>query len=181
MIYFTSDTHFYHNNIVQLCDRPFRDYDEMHRTLVLNWNSMVRDTDEIYILGDFIHKGNGEEANKILKKLKGKKYLIRGNHDKYLEDIHFDQNLFIWVKDYYGLNYKKIKFILFHYPILEWAGFFRDSIHLYGHVHNAKKDPIQAERLKVLGNRAFNVGVDVNYFAPVSIESILKKIQASNE
>ena len=79
MIYFTSDTHFYHNNIVQLCDRPFRDYDEMHRTLVLNWNSMVRDTDEIYILGDFIHKGNGEEANKILKKLKGKKYLIRGN------------------------------------------------------------------------------------------------------
>ena len=111
MIYFTSDTHFYHNNIVQLCDRPFRDYDEMHRTLVLNWNSMVRDTDEIYILGDFIHKGNGEEANKILKKLKGKKYLIRGNHDKYLEDIHFDQNLFIWVKDYYVLNYKKIKFI----------------------------------------------------------------------
>ena len=131
---------------------------------------MVRDTDEIYILGDFIHKGNGEEANKILKKLKGKKYLIRGNHDKYLEDIHFDQNLFIWVKDYYVLNYKKIKFILFHYPILEWNGMYKGSILLHGHQHNHVD--YNYNNLQN-GIYRFDVGIDANNMTPVSAEDIL--------
>lgn len=174
MIYFTSDTHFYHNNILTLCHRPFKDYREMERTLILNWNAVIGNKDEIYILGDFIHKGDGEAANQLLKKLNGIKYLIRGNHDNYVDDMHFDTSAFEWIKDYHVLNYKKRKFILFHYPILEWAGFYGDAIHLYGHVHNGSKDETQKERLKILGSHAFNVGCDVNYFAPVSIETILR-------
>ena len=110
--------------------------------------------------------------------MKGKKYLIRGNHDKFLNDENFDAGAFEWVKDYFVLNYKKMKFILFHYPILEWDGFFKGSVHLYGHVHNSGKDPGQNnKRLSILGNNAFNVGVDVNNFFPVSIETIIKKQQ----
>lgn len=148
----------------------------MNDTLIHNWNAYVTDYDEIYILGDFLYKGNGSDANKILRRLAGKKYLIRGNHDKFLDDPEFDTSLFEWVRSYYELEYQKQKFVLFHYPILEWQGFFRDTIHLYGHVHNSGKDPEQRKRLEILGSRAINVGVDVNDFYPISIKSILKKV-----
>jgi len=178
MIYFIADTHFCHSNIIHLTGRPFSSINHMNSTLIQNWNTYVTDFDEIYILGDFLFRGDGRDANGILARLKGKKYLIRGNHDKFLDDPNFDSSYFEWVKDYYVLNYEKQKFVLFHYPILEWQGFFRDTIHLYGHVHNSGKDPQQARRLKVLGARAINVGVDVNNFYPVSIKDILKKAQA---
>ena len=173
MIYFTADTHFCHSNIISLNDRPFRDVDAMNRQLIQNWNAYVTDRDEIYILGDFMFKGSAVEANAILRSLKGKKYLIRGNHDKFLGDEQFDSSLLEWVKDYHELNYNKRKFVLFHFPILEWAGYFGDSIHLYGHVHNSGKSPEQKARLEVLGNRAINVGVDVNNFFPLEIKTII--------
>lgn len=175
MIYFTSDTHFCHSNILNLCDRPFNSISHMNDTLIHNWNAYVSDNDEIYILGDFLYRGTGRDANQILRRLKGKKYLIRGNHDKFLDDPEFDASAFEWVKDYFELDYKKRKIVMFHYPIFEWAGFFRDSIHLYGHVHNSQKDPSQRKRLDVLGKSAMNVGVDVNDFFPISIETILKR------
>jgi len=175
MIYFTADTHFCHSNIISLNGRPFRDVDTMNKQLIQNWNAYVTNRDEIYILGDFMYKGSPEEANNILRKLNGKKYLIRGNHDKFLDNEQFDLSLFEWVKDYYVLNYNKKKFVLFHYPILEWAGYFGDAVHLYGHVHNSTKDPIQKARLDVLGKRAFNVGVDVNNYFPVEIKTIISE------
>ena len=77
MIYFTSDTHFCHSNIITLCKRPFQDLNHMHKLLIKNWNSCVTDKDEIYILGDFVAHGTGKAANEILGKLKGKKFLIK--------------------------------------------------------------------------------------------------------
>ncbi len=174
MIYFTADTHFFHSNIIRLANRPFPNLDSMHRTLIQYWNASVRPGDEIYILGDFMFQGSGADARQLLQKLNGTKYLIRGNHDKFLDDGDFDVSAFAWVKDYYALNYKKLKFVLFHYPILEWQGYFGDAIHLYGHVHNSGENPEQAERLRVLGNRAYHVGVDENNFCPVSIEEIIR-------
>lgn len=179
MIYFTADTHFCHANIIHLTKRPFADIAVMNKQLIKNWNACVSDSDEIYILGDFIFGGTGQDANRILQELNGKKYLIRGNHDKILQDPDFDRSAFEWVKDYYVLNDHKQKFVLFHYPILEWAGFFGNSIHLYGHVHNSTKDPKQADRFQILGPRAFNVGVDVNGFRPVSIKNIVKAVERS--
>lgn len=175
MIYFTSDTHFFHSNIINLSKRPFEDYKSMHSSLVYNWNKRVKKEDDIFILGDFAHKGNGKEVNELLNILNGKKYLIRGNHDGFLDDEDFDESLFEWIKYYYVLKYDKQKIVLFHFPILEWDGYFKDSIHLYGHVHNSRKSPSQYKRLQILGKRAMNVGVDVNDFSPVSIESVLKK------
>lgn len=177
MIYFISDTHFFHSNIINLAGRPFKNQAEMHSVLIRNWNSYITDKDEVYILGDFSFRGSGEEVNNILKKLKGKKYLIKGNHDKFIDDETFDNSLFVWIKDFYILNYKKRKFVLFHYPILEWPGYFRGDIHLYGHVHNSGKDPLQRSRIDTLGNNAINVGVDVNNYFPISIEEIIKKCE----
>jgi calcineurin-like phosphoesterase family protein len=176
MVYFTADTHFCHSNIINLCKRPFSNIDQMNKTLIQNWNSCVTARDEIYILGDLIFKGTGIEANEIIKKLNGKKYLIKGNHDKFIEDNNFNKNSFEWIKDYYVLNYQKMKFVLFHYPIFEWEGYFGDSIHLYGHVHNSGNNYEQQKRFELLGKRAINVGVDVNDYYPIGIEQIIKMV-----
>jgi len=174
MIYFTSDTHFDHSNIINLCKRPFKDVNQMNEKIIQNWNSCVNDDDEIYIIGDFTFNGNGTDANNILSRLNGIKYMIKGNHDKFLNDEAFDKNYFEWIKDYHVLNYQKRKLILFHYPILEWDDYYGDSIHLHGHVHNCSKNKDQQKRVDSLGKRAINVGVDVNNFTPISIEKILK-------
>ena len=150
----------------------------MNKVLIQNWNTYVTDNDEIYILGDFIHKGDGKKANEILSRLKGRKYLIKGNHENYLSDPHFNQNLFEWIKDYHMVTLNGIKFILFHYPILEWDSYFRGSVHLYGHVHNnEERRPEYGEKFKSLGPRAVNVGVDVNDFYPVSVKAIFEKVE----
>ena len=90
-IYFTSDHHFLHNNIIQYCNRPFSSVEEMNEYMIQKWNEKISDTDLIYYLGDFaIEKRDQEKAfiniKKILERLKGQKILIAGNHDEvYLE------------------------------------------------------------------------------------------------
>ena len=82
MIYFTSDTHFNHTNIIRYCNRPFNCVDEMNNSLVQNWNKIITNNDVVYHLGD-LALGMKEQANDLIKKLKGTIYLIRGNHDNW--------------------------------------------------------------------------------------------------
>ena len=173
MNFFTADHHFGHTNVIRLCNRPFATADVMDETLIRNWNAIVSTTDEVYILGDFTMKP-AAEAHRYLTCLNGRKYLIRGNHDKFLKGKGFDPFMgdFEWIKDYHQLNIDGKRFVLFHYPILEWANYYRGSIHLYGHVHNSETSAKLLEGLKGL---AFNVGVDVNDYKPVSIMEILRR------
>jgi calcineurin-like phosphoesterase family protein len=90
MIFFTADTHFNHSNIIHLCGRPFSNIEQMNETLIRNWNSCINNNDEIYILGDFLFKGSGIEAENTINRLNGKKYLIKGNHDKFIEDRNLE-------------------------------------------------------------------------------------------
>jgi calcineurin-like phosphoesterase family protein len=181
VIYFTSDTHFNHVSIIRLCGRPFETVEQMNETIVQNWNSTVTDSDEVYFLGDLMFKGTGAVANEIIRKLNGTKYLIKGNHDNFTEDKDFKKGYFKWIKDYYVLNYEKTKFVLFHFPIFEWDGYFRDSIHLYGHIHNCGNNAEKAQRFEALGKKAINVGVDVNGFRPISILEIMDKAADKTE
>ncbi|MBU5595589.1 hydrolase [Amphibacillus sp. MSJ-3] len=146
----------------------------MNQTMINNWNAVIGKTDEVYILGDLVVRGNGKQANEVLKQLNGVKYLIKGNHEHYLDDPDFDNSHFEWVRDYYSFKYNKQTIVLFHYPILEWDKFYNNSIHLYGHVHNKKKEYLR----NILGTRAINVGVDVNEFYPISIEQVLSIVKA---
>jgi calcineurin-like phosphoesterase family protein len=183
MIYFTADNHFCHGNIIGSCYRPFKNVDDMNRAMIENWNSYITDYDEVYILGDFLYKGRGREANDILSRLKGKKYLIKGNHDKYLDDPQFNIGAFQWVKDYYVLKLEDGRMIvMFHYPMLSWYGSHHGSIHLYGHVHNSEvKGPEFGEKIKLLGSNAINVGVDINDFYPVSLKRILELVKEGKD
>ena len=172
MKYFIADLHLYHENIIRFCERPFANVEEMNAALIRNWNQVVTQKDEVYILGDFIVRGSGEQANEVLHQLNGKKYLIKGNHEHYLKAPDFDTSLFESINDYAEISYNKRKFVLFHYPILEWSGYYRESIHLYGHVHNSKVSYFN----ELLGPRAVNVGADLIDFKPISIDEIIELV-----
>lgn len=70
MIYYTSDLHLGHANIIKLCNRPFADIDEMNRVLISNWNSRVTNGDTIYIMGDLCFRT--ADVEDLIKQLKGK-------------------------------------------------------------------------------------------------------------
>jgi len=145
----------------------------MDNALIRNWNDTVTPKDDIYILGDFTMRP-AEEAHRYLTRLNGRKYFIRGNHDRFLDKFELYESDFVWVKDYHRLIYEGQRIVMFHYPILEWDQLHRGAYHCYGHVHNNK---VSRERLAVLDNgRAFNVGVDVNDYRPVSIKVIFKRV-----
>lgn len=73
-IWFIADTHFGDGRILKYENRPFQDVNEMNQCIVDNWNSLVKEEDLIYLIGDI-----GNEA--YISSLNGKKYLIKGNHD----------------------------------------------------------------------------------------------------
>ncbi|MDR0652671.1 MAG: metallophosphoesterase [Synergistaceae bacterium] len=179
MIFFTSDLHFGHAGIIKHSKRPFSTVEEMDAVLIRNWNQYVSKRDEVYILGDFT-MGSAKTAYMYLSNLKGRKYFIRGNHDRFLAELDGCENdLDIeWVKDYYVLSHKSVRYVLFHYPILEWDGYFNGAVHLYGHVHNSKTTLACVETVNRL---AINVGVDVNNYYPLSIDDIEVLIQAIKE
>ena len=79
MIYFTADAHFGHANIIKMCERPFPDVETMNVSMIAAWNERVHGNDTVYIVGDMFFRCPAPEN--ILKRLKGKKRLIVGNHD----------------------------------------------------------------------------------------------------
>lgn len=145
MKYYISDLHFYHEALLTEMDyRGFENLEAMHDYMIKAWNDKVNKRDEVYILGD-VSFGNGEETNRILEKLNGKLFLIRGNHDnRFLKKADFRSERFEWIKDYYEGNDNKRKVILCHYPILCYNGQYRvnqagesTSFMLFGHVHDS--------------------------------------------
>ena len=169
MTFFTSDLHFGHRNIISATQRPFASVEEMDTALIKNWNRHIRPSDEIYILGDFTMQGP-QFATEVLQQLNGRKYLIRGNHDQFVDKTSFDRSSFEWIKDYHSLSYQKQQFILFHYQIAERDRSHHGSVHLHGHQHN--KPEYNSSNAKQ-GLLRYDVGVEANAMASVSIDEIL--------
>ncbi len=168
MIYYTADWHFGHANIICHCGRPFADSGEMDRTIVANYNAVVTDADTVYILGDVAFK-NFNNVIPLLKQMKGTKRLILGNHDKGLRNNSEVRKIFASVHEMLEVRDCGRKVVLCHYPMLSWDGLFRDSVHVYGHVHNSISDP-GFELLEDMN--AYNAGVDVNNFMPVTLDQL---------
>jgi calcineurin-like phosphoesterase family protein len=170
-IFFISDTHFSHENAwrtFKLEDgvtplRPFTSTEEMDETMIERWNSVVRDKDTIYHLGDV---AISRKALPLVKRLKGRKILIKGNHDIFKLYEYVDQCDFADVRAYWKVD----TFLLAHIPVHP-DSLGRWGYQVHGHLH--------ANRVLKEGEidpRYFNVSVEQLNYTPISLEELRKKI-----
>ena len=183
MIYFTSDLHLGHANAILFKNRPFSDVEQMNSVLIDNINEAVNEKDELWILGDFAYKINVEETRALRNRIHCRHvHLITGNHDRNYTQTHIFQS----VQDYKELKTEYGRFVLFHYPILEWNTAHYGTVHLHGHIHSTGEYNSKNLSLRYrdrfpdghtpknpdLNLRIYDVGVDANNYHPVCIETI---------
>ncbi len=174
-IFFTSDHHFGHTNIIKFSNRPFSNIEEMNEELIKRWNEKVSPDDEVYYVGDLALMSSNK-LKPILDRLNGKIYLIKGNHE---DAAIANASRFEWIKDYYELKVKDVYahngeqlIVLFHYAIKEWNASHYGTWHLYGHYHGTLfDDPL---------SRSIDIGVDCHNFYPISYEEVKEIILKKN-
>ena len=170
-VWFTSDLHFWHKNICKYCDRPYNSIEEMNQGIIDNWNSVVKEDDTVFLLGDMGFCGI-EKLRTLMSQLKGKIYLIQGNHDSdkvvgnlYREDI---------IKDFFKLIEVTITgdeecpdqdLTLCHFPMIDWYNKERGAWMIHGHQH-------QLPHMTSCSTAHWDVGLDRNNLFPVSFEQL---------
>lgn len=184
MRYYIADLHFFHAAMNDRMDhRGFADMLEMNEYMIHKWNDKVNKNDDVVILGD-LSWGNAEETNSLLKRLKGKLYLIQGNHDRFLKKQTMDLSRFEWVKPYEEMSDNKRKVVLCHYPIMCYNGQYRldeegnpKVYMLYGHVHDTQDQRLieqfqeitrQTDTVDAQGNRRMIPCSMINCFCKYS-------------
>lgn len=151
MMFFTSDLHLGHANILKFCHRPYNSVKEMDDDIIEKWNSVVNEKDTVYIIGDFSFK----DPVIYLPRLKGKKRLITGGHDykwkrRFREFDHVDKMEIIHIQ------HPKNTMVLSHCCFRVWERSHYNSWHLFGHSHGT---------LPPIG-KSWDVGIDANNYGP---------------
>lgn len=167
MIYFISDTHFSHSNIIKYCNRPFDNIDKMNKTIIENWNKVVKDNDIVYHLGDFARYNN--ELKALTRKLNGKIYLLKGNHDREIVAFYNNAGLEIIPTQ---TRMDEYKLILSHRPLMD-SQIPKGYVNIHGHIHNKLIQNELDEKLYSI-DKHINVSVDVIDFKPISINELKK-------
>ena len=175
MIWFTSDLHFGHKNILKYMPktRKFNDIYEHDDYLIKYWNNKIAQTDTVYFLGDFSFHSPAR-TKEILNQLNGNIIFIRGNHDRG-KIIKMLKNNGYRVEEMMSINLMENNFILCHYPLEDWSRKMYKSIHLHGHIHMKH----EIRKIRKLTNRV-NVCYDIDNKI-YSITDILKIVENNNK
>ena len=182
-VFFTSDLHFGHENVIRFDKRPWNTVEEMNQGLMERWNRKVQKGDLVYVLGDLFWKGDSKMVLEYLNNLNGQIYMIKGNHDRWLHNAGV-KNRLAGVKDYLDTDVPlkdgtKRRVILSHYFIPFYNGHLYNAIMLHGHSHNTEEYEVE-EKMKVWLNqngfpcRAYNVGCMHWNYEPVTLDEILE-------
>lgn len=165
--FFTSDHHFGHRAVIEYAKRPFRTVEEMDDQLIRRWNAKVSCGALVYHLGDFCF-GSAARVESLLGQLKGRIFLIRGNHDKVIRGELVER--FEWVRDYHEERMPGgRKIVLCHYPLLTWNGAHHGSWMLHGHSHGS---------LRAGASTRLDVGVDTHpNLEPYSYDEVSALLQ----
>jgi calcineurin-like phosphoesterase family protein len=145
-----SDTHFFHANIGQYCNRP----DGWQDLIVENWNRLIQPGEIVFHLGD-LALGKKEDTEALVPQLIGKIYLMRGNHDHFSKTFYASLGITL-VKGPYSMTHSSGQRLIFsHRPIspLEPGG-----LNLHGHIHNNPSPDV--------GLRHINLSVEVCEYRP---------------
>ena len=172
MIYFTSDLHINHKNI--LCyereSRPFNTVEEMNQAIIDNINEVVQQDDTLLILGDIL-MGPKDKAEGWLEQINCRNVMvILGNHDSNKWKQEYYRSLGWSIANYTVVERNCFRFFCYHYPIEETGQqlYTKQDIYLYGHVHGNGPKRLQSDN-------TYHVGLDTNNLYPVSIEQIIKE------
>ncbi len=166
-IFFTSDLHFGHVNIIRYSHRPFDHVQQMDDTLIANLNAVVGAEDTLYFLGDFCM---GVEREHWVERCRAYRerivcrniVLIWGNHDKRTDPGFTD--LFSAAYDLHEMVLGEQRLVLCHYPLRTWNQSHHGSWHLHGHEHGQLAEDPQS--------LSFDVGVDCWNYRPLSWEQV---------
>ncbi len=168
-LFFTSDLHFDHFNIISFAQRPFKTENEMNEGIIRKFNSKVPEDGTTYILGDlYVSTKNPELLSSWIRRLNGKKHLILGNHDYFERDFYLDYCGFESVSQYLEIAVKKQIIVMSHYPMMSWNHIHCNAWMLYGHVHgtfNRVEDLIRNKIYPInnwVGSKTMDVGIDNN-------------------
>ena len=181
-IFFTSDTHGNHFNIIASCHRPFKDEKEMNDALISNWNSVVDNDSVVFHLGDFAW-GGYNKWKEFRDRLNGHIVLIKGNHDERNLSTTAEKELFDYVTYQMKIRIGNRAVYLNHYPFLTYAGIYREPQDqvwaLHGHIHLGPNslEGRDIPRMKFLLPTQYDVGVDMNNYTPISWKELKEKIE----
>lgn len=161
-IFFTSDTHFFHNNIIEYCNRPYGSVEHMNNSLVKNWNSVVSQEDTVWLLGD-VSFGKPKETLELMSQLNGRICLVPGNHDRKgrTETKDLEDRCDVY-PPYHLLRVESYRFVLCHFPFESWE---RGYINLHGHTHGTYKSKFMQ----------YDVGVDSNNYCPILMQDAISR------
>lgn len=168
-IFFTSDMHFGHKNVIEYDDRPFSTVEEMDETIIKNWNRKVGSEDDVYIIGDVALCGR-TAANACLSRLNGKLHLILGNHD-YLMKKPESKGRFVEITDEKIILLDGKRLLLRHIPRDYWKDMTDIDYFIYGHIHNNLTSFNQTTRYNP---KYLNAGIMLTGYAPVFFEELQK-------
>ena len=162
-IYFWSDIHFHHKNIIRYSGRPYPNPDLMNQCLIGNYANIIKD-DDIVIWGGDITFGKIGEVNRILTQLPGYKIHIIGNHDMdhhgKLNHLIFDERHPCLVIDIIDHDIE-FQFLVTHYPLDIVP---HGTINIHGHIHQ-----------HLLASYNFNMCVEHTNYTPKHIKDFIDK------
>ena len=189
-VFFTSDLHFGHENVIRFDNRPFETVEEMDAELIRRWNAKVGKGDLVYVLGDMIWKTRNSDAETLIRSLNGQIILIKGNHDRFLHNAKA-KNALAGVKDYDDIcvnleDGTDRRVVLCHYYIPLYNGHRWQAVHLHGHSHNSEEYLIEEsikQKLRDDGfeTRSYNVGCMHWNYEPVTLDEILAKADSKRD
>ena len=182
-VWFTSDLHFGHRNVIRFCDRPWENEKDMERGLIDNWNETVKSEDIVFVLGDTFWFNDSHRIKKVLSQLNGKNiFMIPGNHDEFESYHRVDDPRIILCQDvvcvWISEPNRPLKEIwLSHYPMMTWPHRERGAYQFFGHIHSkpGKTDGVDQD-LPLHWNQ-LDVGCDFWDYKPVSLTKLESIIQ----
>ena len=177
-VFFTSDQHFGHRNIIKYCNRPFADTFAMDRWIINSWNEVVGDNDIVFILGDITMYPDGHKIKKLLDELKGKQiYIVPGNHDKPELGFRYLNDRYVILPDVVRVKFLKhelgnVEVMCSHCPLMTWPGRDKGVPNLFGHIHSGPRSTDGFDTNLPFWKNMYDVGVDNNDYTPVNLKNI---------
>lgn len=161
-----SDTHFYHDNIIKYCNRPYANAAEMNEDMIAKWNAVVGKDDIVWHLGDFAF-GSKDHVKEIVSRLNGRINLVMGNHDHHKVSFYYESG-FHRVYDHPVVisNF----FILSHEP-MQWVKDGEVYANIYGHIHDQ-------EMYKDFTSNSFCACVERTGYAPIRWTDMIEKMKS---